>query len=557
MIPINNSDSLHTHLPRIFYWIQHGSMAYWDAITVTQLNYPIILSVQGVWLFLLGGSELLFYLATWSAQVVTVVLLYKLAILLGFSKRGSLLAALIGLSFPVVLLQTFSYQADLFVAALGLSSAFFLMLFIKEKKVFWLYSSFLPLALSLGSKQTAFIFLPFFLLVQLILYCKKHMGTQVVLRSGAVLLLFFILFSSYKFIQNAMDRDKMTSSMFAAYRYAVPFSQAGDGTHYATNAMRYLYNGTSLDGLTGSVKIAALSAKEELFRSLSGTLKLDLEVEDYVAEGDKEYFKYSTPPPLNEDAAWFGPLSLLLFPVTAVIILIGEEKKRKLYLGLTLAYLLSTFLLISILVTSWNPSHGRYLILPMLLFAPLFAVLVPRKSFWSRLVIIVLSITALYLSVSTLLINDSRPIVTRYSLYSYQQNRVNHSSDAGFFTHAYAYLNDRVIEDLALTSPDRRDIFHQSYYENLFHQSTDSIIDIIFINANVEVAETLYLYMQKDLLEYALFGVNKTRDLVPVNTAQQVPSGALLLVDKAKAPSIADGLRLLAENERFVIYQKP
>lgn len=47
LVPINNSDSLHTHLPRIYYWIQHGSMASWNAITITQLNYPVNLPLQG------------------------------------------------------------------------------------------------------------------------------------------------------------------------------------------------------------------------------------------------------------------------------------------------------------------------------------------------------------------------------------------------------------------------------------------------------------------------------------------------------------------------------
>jgi len=57
LVPINNSDSLHTHLPRIYYWIQHGSMASWDAITVTQLNYPINLPLQGCGSFCWGAQN--------------------------------------------------------------------------------------------------------------------------------------------------------------------------------------------------------------------------------------------------------------------------------------------------------------------------------------------------------------------------------------------------------------------------------------------------------------------------------------------------------------------
>ncbi len=557
LVPINNSDSLHTHLPRIYYWIQHGSMAYWDATTVTQLNYPVILSLQGAWLFLLGGSEALFYLAPWFALITTVVLIYELAVLLGSSRRSALLAALISLSFPVSLLQTFSYQADVFVSSLGLASLFFLMTFINKKQNLFLHVSFLPLVLALGSKQTAFIFLPFFLLAVLKLYRNKYLTVKDLVRSGVVLILLFAALSSYKFIQNTLDREKMSSSMFATYRYAIPFAKEGDGQHYATNALRYFYNGTSVDGLTGRAKLAAINGREKLFRGAGGWLKIDLEVKDYVAEGDKEYFEYSVLPPLNEDAAWFGPLSLILFPLTAFVVLIGKNKLNKHYLWFSVAYILTTFLLISILLTSWNPAHGRYLVLPLLVMTPLLSVLLPVPRVRAAIITVLFSIAAVYLSVSALLINDSNPLITRYSLYSYQENRVDHSKEAGFFTRAYAYISDRVIEDLALTSPDRKDILHQSYYENLFHQSATDIPDIEFVNANVGPTETLYLYINKNIIEYALFGVNKTRDLVPVTSLQQVPSGALVLVDKGRTTASTTGMNLLAENENFSIYLNP
>ena len=332
LVPINNSDSLHTHLLRIYYWIQHGSMASWNATTVTQLNYPVNISIQGVWLFLLGRSERLFYLIQWVALVAAICAVYEIAMLLGAQKKAALTAAVITLCLPVVLLQTYSYQGDAFIAALVLVSIYFLVLYLKSQEQAYLFLSLLPLAVALGAKQTAFLILPFYALLFLVLLARKRLTWRTALNTAGVFLVFFTAFSAYKFIQNAVENDKMESSMFAGYRYNLPFSQKDSCRQYATNAARYLYQGFSLDGLTGTWKLNAQNTREGIFRSIYSTLKIDPEVKEYISQGDKEYFTYANPPPLNEDAAWFGPLSILVVPLTVFIVLFGRNKERKRYL---------------------------------------------------------------------------------------------------------------------------------------------------------------------------------------------------------------------------------
>lgn len=556
LAPINNSDSLHTHLPRIYYWIQHGSLASWDAITVTQLNYPINLSLQGVWLFLLGDSERLLFLMPWLALLASMVLIREIALQLGASQRGGLLAALISLSFPVVLLQTFSYQADVFVAALVLACVFFLLQYLRGKEFHFAFLSLWPLALALGTKQTAFLFLPFYLVILLIHFVREKVNFRRYLVLGGLFLLLFGVLSSYKFIQNYLERDRLESSMFAGYRYKLPFSEAGGGRRYATNAFRYLYQGISVDGLTGSVKLAAERGREQAFRALSRGLRLDLEVKEYISEGDAETFRYAERPPLNEDAAWFGPLSVILLPIAIVVILSSRHKPRKKYLLAALLFLVSMFLIVSVLITGWSPTNGRYLIMPALLMAPLYSVLLPRRRTAGALVTIVLVLISGWLAFSTLLINDSRPLVTQSTLYTYQQEKLNRSDDVGLLTRAYTFINDRVIEDLVLTSPDRKDILHQGYYENLFHQSAEDIPDVVFVNTHVPSDEPLYTIMQKSIIEYALFGINKTRAVYPVKLPDQVPAGALVLVDKGLVDAVPAGMWLIAENDRYRVLRK-
>ena len=117
--------------------------------------------------------------------------------------------------------------------------------------------------------------------------------------------------------------------MFAGYRYKLPFSEAGAGRRYATNALRYLYQGVSVDGLTGSLKLSAVNWRENAFRSISRRLGSDLEVQAYISEGDEETFDYEALPTLNEDAAWFGPLSFILVPIACLAVFFGRNKARK------------------------------------------------------------------------------------------------------------------------------------------------------------------------------------------------------------------------------------
>jgi len=196
---------------------------------------------------------------------------------------------------------------------------------MREHNSSYLYFSFVPLAAALGSKQTAFLFLPFYLLVLLILLLRKRLSARIVFTAAGVFAACFALLASYKFIQNAVERDRMTSSMFASHRYRLPFSQPGDWLRYATNGSRYLYQAASADGLTGRVKLSALDARANAFIALSGWFNLDLEVRDYISEGDEEYFSYAEAPALNEDSAWFGPLAFLLFPVVMIAVLAGTQ----------------------------------------------------------------------------------------------------------------------------------------------------------------------------------------------------------------------------------------
>jgi len=555
LVPINNSDSLHTHLPRIYYWIQHGSLKAWDAVTITQINKPVNLSLQGLWLFLLGGSEKLFFLATWYALLAAIVLIYNIARQLGATYRGALFAALMSLSFPVILLQTFSYQADVFVSTLGLASVALLLEYLREKRTVALFLSLVAMALALGSKNTAFFILPFYILVVVIHFIRDRVKIKRFLVFGGVFVLLFGIFLSYNFVQNYQEGGRI-DSIFALHRFINPEFSVEPGQRILTNTLRHLYQGISFDGLTGRWKLGAENIRAGAFRSLSERSGVDLEAKKFISMGDAETFSYDGLSVLNEDASWYGPLSFILIPITCLVVLFGKNKTRKRYLLGAFVFLTAVFVVMSVLITGWSPTNGRYLIMPTLVISPLLFVLLPERRVAGTVVTVVFSLCAAYLAFSSLLINDAHPLITQSTLYTYQQEKLDRSADAGLLSRAYTYINDRVIEDLALTSPDRKDIKHQDYYANLFHQSVEDIPDVVFVSVHVPPEEPLYVIMQKSLIEYALFGVNKTRELHPVKKPEQVPAGALVLVDKQLLDEVPAGMQLIAENEHYRIMRK-
>ncbi len=156
----NNLDSLATHLLRIYYWLQHGSLESWPASTQFQLYYPVNAHFQGTWLFLLGGSEKLFFLVQWFSYLVTLILTYEIGIFLGNRRVVAIFCALLCLGLPVALLQTYSFQGDLTVAALILAGIYFLYTYRYAGEPPLLFAALLSLTLAMGTKQTAYFTLP-------------------------------------------------------------------------------------------------------------------------------------------------------------------------------------------------------------------------------------------------------------------------------------------------------------------------------------------------------------------------------------------------------------
>lgn len=554
--PINNSDSLHTHLPRIYYWIQHGSLQSWDATAATQVFYPINITLQGAWLFLLSGSEMFLFLAMWLGLAAAAAFIFEIAELLGATRAGALLAALVSLSFPVVLLQTYSYQGDVFVATFILGSAFFLLRYHRDSLPVNLALSLLLAIVSVGAKQTSWLYLPVYLLAVLILILKKRISQRTLLSMLGLAVAFFLCFSSLKFIQNLSETHVQETSMIDPGFIGYLRSMASDPPEkFTTNGLRYLYQSLSPQGFNSNLFFKLDNTRIKLFKAVTSRWNIDLESKKYIPALEDTFFVYDSRWPLNEDGAWFGPLSFTLLTAGMVIALIRRDKTRRIYLALVfILLLLFIFGQVILKGDGWGPNRGRHMTIPVMLLAPLVGLLVPRQRLLRVLIALPLSLLSVYLSLSVLFINDARPLVTTNSLFAYQARVVDNIRVTNILNAQYRAASEKAVKALLLTSPDRSNILDNDYYTRLFYQNTGDIPDVEFVNQNLDPHTPLYLLIEdRTLLEFALFGINRTRDLHPVRALADVPNGANVLVSRQILSTPPAETRLVAENERYMI----
>jgi hypothetical protein len=554
--PISNSDSLSTHLVRIFYWLQHNSLESWDATVIAQISYPINISIQGLWVFLLTSNEMNFFLIPFFALVMAIVLIYKISMILGAKPVGGLISSLLSLSFPVVLLQTYSYQGDVFIATLALCALYFLLLFIKNSSQISIYISILIISISIGAKQTILLFVPVFGLVILVLVFQKKIAPRLLLKIIGLFVISFLIFSSFKFIQNSRETHVENSAMVDPKFFGNLFSLDKKPIQgYMTNGLRYLYQAVSLDGVTGQLKLDLQAAKNGLFQRISEKLSVDLESDKYLSKSVNS-FSYSIGIPICEDATWFGITSIPVIVIAILVTLFSKSKLRKGYLVFSLLLLALFIFGQVVLKTGWGPYRGRHMIISVLVLMPLVSFIVPKNRWLGGVVAAVFAVMAVYLSLSILIFNDVRPLVTQLDLVKFREFYINKIEVTNIINSQYRIRLYKLTNDLIKTEVQERTILHGDYDEKILFQNSDYLKDIELINLKLSENQPLFIFITPSPLEYSLFGRNVTRELYPILNLNQVRTNSYVLVSRNLVQDI-NGFNLSVENSDYMILFKP
>jgi 4-amino-4-deoxy-L-arabinose transferase-like glycosyltransferase len=552
--PINNSDSLATHLPRIYYWLQQGSLDYWTPLTALyryQLVIPFNAHLQGLCLFLLSHNENLFFLVQWFSLIVTTVSIYEISKTLGFSTTKSLVSSIIGLSFPVVLLQAFSFQGDLTVTAFVMVFIVFALYYHQTKslKFFWL--AVFSIVLALGIKQTAFFILPVACLVALFLLLHHKSFSKFFKYSWLVIIL-VMLFSSYQYILNIIHTGSVFGLESVLNEKYTSLTQATNKASYLVP--RFTYQFVGVDGLPRSLQPSVIQIKENLFKGILNPIGLDLEREVYLQAGfDKaESFQYNVVPELSEDTAWFGPLAFLLIPLAAILSFFSKDKKRRRYAFICIINSILYLTLIVLQRPGWDPYQGRYFIMSLSPFVPMISMLFPDSKILRRVIIGVLVLISTVLILNTLLINDTKPIITART----QNDIINHYiSPLPEQNDFQVFIKKSLLKIAYPTKYSSKlvNIYEATYYDRLFYSNIYSAKDIQLVNLVVPEGQPISILIFRSPLEFALFGKNCSRIVIPVKDTSKAEPGYLLISNGMNIQPFSE-LRLLGKNDNYSIY---
>lgn len=554
VIPQNNMDSLSTHLSRIAFWRQHGSFFPWPTFSTNQISYPVNAQLQTYWTLLFLGTDRLVGAAQWLATVTASVGVLGMARLLGYRFRQAGFAALLFLSFPLVILQATTTQTDLVTATFFLLTIYFLLLGLKQGDYRWLVLAAIGVGVGIGIKKSYFLLLPIICVTGLLatlqfgrhslkrlaiwafysIICTSALGLYVYVTNWQSFgYLFGVPVSAYTLLEIPESQGEpynIDPQLLAPSSEELP-AQAGTRNSlqiprfilvFAHNAPRLVYQALDTSGLPWPLDGYAHKIKQRIVFAFWGWIGFeDIEGTAFTAPGHN--FSFSDKNINEENHAWYGPLSvLLLFP--AIICEFLRGLRTRCYIKLAPGLALLMFLPMEIaLRPGWDSYQGRY-------FAPIIALCAPLMGFWFKPERRKLSEwfilgMAVLISVNTLLYNPSKPTLGKY---------------AGEF---HVWSNDRIFVQTIQRKRERK-----MYY---------------LVEKNVPADATIGYYIPFYIMDYPLFGENLNRRLKPIVQRQQVSDGEwlhsqgieyLLLPNRDDYPKPPPDYQLKAETQGWRIY---
>lgn len=411
--PQNNFDSMTYHLSRVGYWLQQSSLSPWNTPNPRQTTFPINAELGILWTVIFWGSDQLSGFVQWITVPILVVIIIGLARLFGASRKQSLFAALIWLSFPEIFLQSVTTMNDLVVTVFFVGAVYMGFLGLCENSRSYLLLAGLGIGLAMGTKSTAWILLPgFFLGVGLILLVNWQKNFRNILLWGIASLIAFFLVGSLGYIQNLIYyHNPFSISQWTEGLVSLKTSRA---EYFFENSILYINQAIDWTGLPPF-----------LYQPLSQfNAKAMLKLISYLPFANAEWFidarqslnfiLYS-PKFIHEDLAWFGPLFLILYiPSCTYHLIIGIKRKDAQRLALLI--LTIGFSLTICFIMGWSPYKGRYFPLAITFSAPFLAIFFQPAKKWLILRWVITIAAAVVIS-RTFLYNRSKPLVGENSIW--------------------------------------------------------------------------------------------------------------------------------------------
>lgn len=156
----NSADAMAYHLPRVVYWVQQSSVAFFPTHDLNQIMLQPFAEYLTLQTWLLSGGDSYANLPQFCAYLICLAGVSLLALELGGDRRAQALAAAICATLPNVILQASGAKNDLVLAAGLTAFSYFGVRFAKRRGKADLFYAAVAGALALLTKGTAYLFLP-------------------------------------------------------------------------------------------------------------------------------------------------------------------------------------------------------------------------------------------------------------------------------------------------------------------------------------------------------------------------------------------------------------
>jgi len=457
--PPNNFDSMTYHMARVVHWIQNQSVRFYPTV-ITRQNYSMPLAEYMIMhLQILSQSDLYANLVQWSAFVLLILLVGKIADSLGVSRRSRYLSGLFVAALPIGILESSSTQNDMLTAFFCVSFGYYLLGLMKNGSWSDALLSGISFGLALLTKGTAYIYCAGIGIPLVVFGMLTFQRTKwVPLIQKLVLLVLLGLAINTPFYIRNLDL------------YGNPLSTETGKIQVDHLSVKGLYaNLVRNASVNFAVPVPTVNEKMTIFlRKHLGDLA---DAPEFTFQSSNYEIKYL----INEDQAGNLIQTLLMIPLFGVSVLWFRKKEFSLF-AWTAAMLLC-ILLFSLLI-KWQPWGSRLQLAIFALAAPLFGAMMDRLSRLAFINLVVVLSLAFY-SLPYLFLNATRPLVPLFAKSaSLRSNRVKRFfSDRPDLYHEYSELIAPFYKDISIFHTDRDRLYFASQLS--FHDDYQEITDIL------------------------------------------------------------------------------
>jgi hypothetical protein len=469
--PPNSADAMAYHMPRVVYWAQSGSIAFFPTPYFNQITLPPLAEYFMLHTYVISGSDRFINLVAFFAFLGSVAGVSWLAAAMGLKGKGQAMAALFCATLPAGTLQASGAKNDWLVTFWLVCLAGFLL---RRETLF----AALALGLAVTTKSTAYLFAPP-LILALCLWLHPRLRPREAARFAASLALGVLLVNAPQYLRNfqlsgsPLGYDSAQGDGFFRWRNEHPGWKST-----VSNALRHLSE--QLGGRNSRWNEAVCDAVLRVHASLG----LDPQDPDTTWR----WSRYDPPRNANHEANANNRWHLLLLAIAAAVGAFPRRRRWLLYAaGLAIAFLLFCFYL------KWQPFLGRLELPLFVLAAPLAGMLLEsliESRRWAWLAIVV----CLFLAANTrlaLLENWTRPLRGPHSLWTEAREEA-YFNDMGQWNNRASYL-----EAVDRTARARCDIVGLDISENQLEYPFQALLlrqrpSVRFVHTGVENASARY-----------------------------------------------------------------